>query len=481
MKTIEEILALSDADAMAYLKNRKTTLPDVTTLLSDWNPMMHDVHDPVKRKDAKVLTKEATKDKDGNVIEAKYDTEPVNRISLPIEQDIVNIHTAFTVGTPPKLECDPTNEQETEMLDIIKAIDKRNKIKYQNKAIVRSWLSEQEVAEYWFVVDDNSGFWNKLFAKIKSLVGLQDKPAKKLRSMVWSAFRGDTLYPLFDDFGDLIALSREYKTRDIEGKDLTNFMTVTATQVITWKQETNYQKKIVNHGFKKMPVIYAYRSESLTKNIKPMRHRLETLISDYADCIDRYFFPFMLLRGAVKGAPIKAGKSRMIKVEGQDANASYLEWSQSPESVKLEMDSLTEKMYSMTNTPRISFENLKGVNAQSGVAFRYTFMGAHLAVENHAETIGEFFQRRYNFLVSAIATMAPKFEDASQTIDINVEIVPYMIDSVADKIKTAVEGVSGKVMSRKQGIAFVGIADSIEDTLKEMDEDNAASLQEPTL
>ena len=38
MKTIEEILALPDADAMAYLKNRKTTLPDVTALLSDWNP-----------------------------------------------------------------------------------------------------------------------------------------------------------------------------------------------------------------------------------------------------------------------------------------------------------------------------------------------------------------------------------------------------------------------------------------------------------
>ena len=114
MKTIEEILALPDADAMAYLKNRKTTLPDVTTLLSDWNPMMHDVHDPVKRKDAKVMIKEATKDKDGNTIEAKYETEPVNRISLPIEQDIVNIHTAFTVGTPPNLDCTPNNDEETE-------------------------------------------------------------------------------------------------------------------------------------------------------------------------------------------------------------------------------------------------------------------------------------------------------------------------------------------------------------------------------
>ena len=52
--------------------------------------------DKKKYPDRKVLEKEAEKhfdEKTGKTceIEAKYKTEPVNRISIPLEQDIVNI------------------------------------------------------------------------------------------------------------------------------------------------------------------------------------------------------------------------------------------------------------------------------------------------------------------------------------------------------------------------------------------------------
>lgn len=62
-----------------------------------------------KYPDRKVLEKEAEKhfdEKTGKTyeIEARYKTEPVNRISIPLEQDIVNIQTAFTVGTEPSMD-----------------------------------------------------------------------------------------------------------------------------------------------------------------------------------------------------------------------------------------------------------------------------------------------------------------------------------------------------------------------------------------
>lgn len=471
MMTLQEILALPGDAAMAHLKYRKTPHPDTEGLYADWNPERHDVHDTRKRPKAKVLVKEPHIDPAGNRRPAEYTHEEVNRISLPIEQDIVNIHTAFTVGTEPLLDCDAGNDREGELLEIIGYINKKNKLKYQNKKVVRSLLSEQEVAEYWYMADDKSGFWDKVWAKLKTLSGIRSKPEKKLRSVLWSPFRGDKLYPLFDDFGDLIALSREYKTKDIKGVEHLNFMCVTDTEVVTWKEENNWQKEVFKHGFKKMPVVYAYRSEALCKNIKTMRNRLELLLSDYADCIDRYFFPFMLLKGDINGVPKKAGKSKMLKIEGADADARYLEWSQSPESVKLELGTLTEQIYSMTNTPRISFENMKGTNARSGVAFKYTFMGVHLAVENHAEIVGEFLQRRYNFLASAIGSISPALEQASQSIDINIEIVPYMIDSLADKVRIATEGTGGGVMSKREGIAFVGIADNVNDSLKEIQQE----------
>ena len=99
----------------------------------------------------------------------------------------------------------------------------------------------------------------------------------------------------------------------------------------------------------------------------------------------------------------------MVQLTGQGANASYLTWNQVPDTVKFEAEGLTEKAYALTNTPHISFENLKGTgNALSGEAFRYVFMGAHMAVENHSEEIGSFMQRRVNFLVSALVSINTK-------------------------------------------------------------------------
>jgi hypothetical protein len=123
----------------------------------------------------------------------------------------------------------------------------------------------------------------------------------------------------------------------------------------------------------------------------------------------------------------------------------------------------------MTHTPRLSIENLKGLAAVSGTAFRYTFMGAHLAVANHAETIEEFLQRRYNFLVSALASLNTSYREAAETIEISPLIVPYMIDDINDKIHAAVEAVGGGVASRRTGVVLAGIVDEVDDELEAME------------
>ena len=69
-----------------------------------------------------------------------------------------------------------------------------------------------------------------------------------------------------------------------------------------------------------------------------------------------------------------------------------------------------------------------------------------MAVENHGEVIGEFLQRRVNFIVSALGSINPtEFSKVSQTIDIETDLVPYMIDDLNDKVNTAVSAVSGGI------------------------------------
>lgn len=479
MKTIKEILAIDDiSKKIAILKSgRRTPLPDARALLSDWNPAFHEIQtDEVKYPKLQITVEDEHTLWDGEKsvkVPRKTKSVDPNRISLPIEQDIVNIHTAFTVGTEPRLVADPS-EAEKPLFTALTETLKQNKTKYQNRKIVRAWLSEEEVAECWYIVPDDC-FWSKLRSREPSMYGGR-APEYRLKSVIWSPFLGDRLYPFFDETGDLVAFSREFVRKSPDGKNETVFTTYTDKFVYTWVFSSEWTDAgIKEHGFSEIPIIYAPRGETLCKKVRPLRIRLEKLMSGYADCVDYHFFPILKLFGEVEKFSGEF-RNRVVQLTGEGADAMYLTWNQSADPVRVEAEKLLELIYSMTNTPRISFENLKGSGqAFSGVAFRYAFMGAHIAVENHAEEMGLFMQRRINFLLSALGSVNTYLSDASKTLTVETEIVPYMIDDLAGKVSTAVEAVNGGIWSKREGILFAGNADRLEEELKDIkDASNAA-------
>ena len=483
MRDINEVLALQDINQKIYYlkKGRKTDLPDAVKLYNDWNPNRHEIiTDEEKYPKIKVTLKPEKKYTDPTT--GKEHTEPEkkklvdpNRIALPIEQDIVNIQTAFTVGTEPLLDCKP-EESEEGLLTALKQVFRKNKIKYQNKKAVRSWLAEQEVAEYWYVAKDD-GFWSKLKRKVAGIFG-KSMPEYRLKSVLWSPFRGDKLYPFFDDNGDLVALSREYRKKGLDDDETQCFMTVTKDMVYQWEFDSDWQDKgSFRHNFKKMPIIYMYRPEAYCEKIKTLRIRLEKLLSNYADCIDYHFFPILMLFGDVEQLSGEL-KNRIVQLTGMSANAQYLTWNQVPETVRFEVETLLSQIYGLTNTPRISFDSLKGTgNAVSGVAFDYVFMSTHLNVENLNETVGEFMQRRVNFLVSAIGSLNPNLEEVSDTIDIDVQMQPYRLEDLSEKIDTALKAKNGEIWSQEKAITFVGNVDSVVDEVEKIKEEQAEKQQ----
>jgi hypothetical protein len=248
-------------------------------------------------------------------------------------------------------------------------------------------------------------------------------------------------------------------------------MVITDKEVITWKQISGgWSETSFKHNFGKMPIIYMWRRSPIARKIKTLRIRLEKLLSEYADCIDYHFFPYLLLFGEIEKFQGK-NKNHIIQMMGQGANAQYLTWNQVPDTVKFEAETLIEQIYALTNTPRITFDNLKSMTPASGVAFKFLFMGAHLAVENHAEVVGEFLQRRINFLVTALGNINSDLFKPSQTIDVEVEIQPYMIDDLASKVNIASQAKDAHIWSNRHAMMFVGNIDHIDEELKEiMDE-----------
>lgn len=125
--TIEEILALTDkAQRIEYLKKgRRTEIPDVVRLYNDWNPNKHEIiTDIEKYPKIRVVVekgKEVKSDTTGRMTRTddKVEYKDPNRIALPLEQDIVNIQTAFTVGTEPSIDCDTDDEGEKSLLSLL--------------------------------------------------------------------------------------------------------------------------------------------------------------------------------------------------------------------------------------------------------------------------------------------------------------------------------------------------------------------------
>lgn len=76
--------------------------------------------------------------------------------------------------------------------------------------------------------------------------------------------------------------------------------------------------------------------------------------------------------------------------------------------------------------------------------------------------------------VSYMAINPSEFSKASQTIDMETDLVLYMIDNIDDKVTTFVSVVGGGIWSRCEGIMFAGNADRIDEELREIEEERQA-------
>ena len=92
-------------------------------------------------------------------------------------------------------------------------------------------------------------------------------------------------------------------------------------------------------------------------------------------------------------------------------------------------------------------------------------------MENLNETVGEFMQRRVNFLVSALGSVNATLDTASDTIDVDVQMQPYKLEDIKDKIDTAIKAKDGEIWSQQRAITFVGNVDSVLDEIEVIKEE----------
>lgn len=485
MKIEEVFNRESQSDIIAELKSKRyIEQPDESDSIKGLDPKKHDVFNKALRPDKKVKIDTDNDSPDAKTVftsengnpESGFRYEPVARIALALQKLIVKRAVAFIFGNKVGLNAETENDNQLAVLKAVKRVLYDVKEKSLNRKVARQVFSCTECAELWYPVE-----------KPNTTYGFPSK--FKLRCAVFSPLLGDTLYPYFDESGDMVAFSREFSRVDNNKVKHDYFETYTDKAHFMWtlggtgyELVEGYPKEI---AIGKIPVVFGNQEQVEWSDVQILIDRLEKLLSNFADTNDYHAAPKIFVQGEVKGFS-KKGESGAILEGEEGATAQYLSWQNAPESVKLEIETLLRMIHTISQTPDISFDSVKGLGAISGVALKLLFMDAHLKVADHQEVFDEYLQRRINVIKAYIGKFNTKLESDAESIQIEPEIIPYMIeDELTDITKwTTANGgkpvVSQKLSSKLAGLSKDPDAD-FEQMQSESDRANQFSFNEPTI
>lgn len=469
--------------AIGELTNgRLTPQPDSETLIKQITPKLHDVMDKAKRPD-KLVNVDPSSSEYGSTrsimvnqeesMPEKCRIEHVNRIAIGWQKLIVKRAVGITFGNPVKYKAQPEGAAEKALYEAVQRVLKDNKEAPLNRRAARHIYGLTEVAERWYTTESQEPHTN--YSK--------NGTTFHIRVVTFSPKFGDVLYPYFNDDRDMEAFSRKFSRKDSDGKERCYFETYTAenfymwccestatasTDAQGWKMVEGYPKK---NPYGKIPIIYGCQEEPEFEDVNPLVDRMEKLLSNFGDTNDYHASPKIVVKGHVNSF-CKKGEAGAVLELDPDASADYLVWNQAPQSVKDEYDILKELIHTISQTPDISWNAVKGLSV-SGLALQLMFMDSVLKVKDKEEIWLDFLTRRVNLIKTMLYSIdKATFKDAAKTLCIDPEIVPFVTTDEQGNINVALAASGNKQLaSRRTAIQRIGWTDDVDQEMKDIEEE----------
>ncbi|WP_231464740.1 phage portal protein [Pedobacter sp. Leaf132] len=472
---VEEIAPGAGIDTIINnLKLRPYPLPDVSKFEKRLDVLGHDVFNTAKRED-KTIYPDPVKDAAGNITsKGEGKTEKVNRIGFALQKLVIKRAVSFLFGNRVVLDYNAETDEEKALIECLEEMLEDNKEEFLNKQIARKIFSFTEAAEYWFPVQgeeshEEYGFSTKF----------------KLRCKIFSPDKGDKLYPYFDEHENLVAFSREFKIKK-PNLETIYFETYTDEELVRWKQSSlsitggwieDHREPI---AIKKIPIVYGRQDEMETEDIESIINRLEKMFSNLGDTNDYHSAPKIFVNGRILSFGSKGSSNTVIQGE-KDAKAEYLSWDHAPESFLVEANNLIKMAYTITQTPDISFDSVKGIGALSGIALKLMFLDAHLKVKDKEEIFIPYLQRRYKIMRAYATEMKNGFKTVAK-MKIKPVIEPYMIADELMQAQVLQTANGGKpFMSQLESVkAYGGNQEDYDKIKEEKKEDSLVNTFETT-
>lgn len=467
MATIQEIINAERPieNIIGDLKNKTIKVPCWGDLEKEYDPQKHPVYTDRNYTD---------KNRKGKI-------EKMTRITYGIQKQACKRMKELMFTIPVKRIYTYTNEQEKQAASCMEAIYKKNHINSVNLKRSHKLFASCEMVTIWFaqpIATNYAGMESKL----------------KLRCRTFSPMNGDELYPLFDEYDDMIALSVSYY-RYSGTEKVAYFDTYTADAHYRWKNTRGkWEEDIKPEPIKiqKIQGVYIYRPEPIWEDQSDNGYELEWSQSRNGNYLRKNSRPTWVEytdKTSIKHGqePADDNAGRNILRYGQNDKAGYATWAQAIDSLKFHTEELRRNIHTSLQLPDMSMEQMKAT-PMSGEARKMLFIDCQMKVTDESGDWLEFFDRETNVIRAFCKIMFPTLASAFDSLVVENVITPYRIDSLSEDIKDGTNATGGKaVASRRTIIRRIGLVpeEEIDEEIEriESEENTASDLfnNEPTI
>lgn len=439
-------------DIITDLKTKSVDVPAWSDLRKEYEPTLHKiVEDTASRRDR-------TRS-DGTL-------EKASRIYLGLEKLLTNRITEFMFAIPPKRIYHNTEDNKTRQMiaNAIELIYKYSRISSENIKRGNAYFASCEIFTIWYTVKSQN-----------TLYGFNS--SYKLKCKTYSPMDGCKLYPLFDEYGDMLAMSIEYKKK-VKDEYITYFETYTADKHYKWSHKGNdYEEEIGGEpiSIMKIPGVYAFRPAPVYHGLSYIREEIEYTLSRNSDIIAYNSAPVLKVAGSLQGEEKKGEARRVYRVEN-GGDVSYVSWAQSIEALKYHVETLMNMFWTQAQMPDISFENMKALGNIGFDARQTLLTDAHLKVGDESGTWNEFFDRETNVIKAFLKEMNKSWAKEVDNVEVEHIITPFIQNDEKAEIDKWVTASGGKaIISQLEAIKNLGLSANPEETLKQIQSEEAAS------
>ena len=460
--TIEEILSstLPAESKITALKEKTIVVPVWSGrfgLVQQFDPTKHPVMNKQKYPD--IVTNEGI--------------EYVTRVTCDLQRLATKRMTELVCGIPVRRVYKPDNDRQKEVAAYLEAIFKRNRIDSVNIERCNMLFAGCEVMTLWYAIEER----NTLYGFTSPL---------KLRCRNFTPMLGDELYPLFDEYGDLIALSVGYTRK--KGKKLVQYFdTYTADRHIKWSNENGGWAEVENENITlgKIPGVYAWRPTPIWEDTSKTVYEIEWALSRNGNYLRQNSKPLFIVFAdeAISYGDEKSPNRefRSVMQYPQNGRAEYVTWAQAVENLKFYVEQLRDLFFTQLQLPDWSYGKMSQ-QALSGESRKQMFIDAQLKVKDESGRLIELFDREMN-VVKAFAKIMLGESYAADIDALKVEtlITPFAITDEKDTINNLMAANGGKaLMSQRESIEMYGQSDDVDKTLQEIAEEDKIDAFELT-